>query len=267
MLTFDPTGKGIHWISVSWIRRVCFLIFCLKIQCINWLIPRTLVPLERVHTRKINGSVLRAARACSVVIKQGLRTVLPQMIVKISCHAINLLNVPGAVLCVLYVYTCTCKTGVPYVRCPSGLFYRPAGSGLQWKQSEKQKIELVWPYDVLWNVMFPDLKRTCIYWQFEFDYDTERNYYCRTHTYHICYNLLWVVCELVMRLPQWMVSYEISIALCIVDLSVDSACHLSFTVSSAVFQSSTFGFAGILPPEYTSAVMSGQVGKHAVLLW
>ena len=31
-------------------------------------------------------------------------------------------------------------------------------------------------------------------------------------------------------------------------------------VFSAIFQSSTFGFAGVLPPNYTSSVMSGQVG-------
>lgn len=30
-------------------------------------------------------------------------------------------------------------------------------------------------------------------------------------------------------------------------------------VASGMFQSSTFGFAGILPQKYTAAVMSGQV--------
>ncbi len=34
-----------------------------------------------------------------------------------------------------------------------------------------------------------------------------------------------------------------------------------FAVFSAIFQSSTFGFAGVLPPNYTSSVMSGQVGN------
>ena len=34
--------------------------------------------------------------------------------------------------------------------------------------------------------------------------------------------------------------------------------------ASSVFQSSTFGFAGILPQNYTSAVMSGQVGQTPV---
>ena len=33
----------------------------------------------------------------------------------------------------------------------------------------------------------------------------------------------------------------------------------SVVVFSGIFQSSTFGFAGILPQKYTAAVMSGQV--------
>ena len=37
--------------------------------------------------------------------------------------------------------------------------------------------------------------------------------------------------------------------------------------ASSVFQSSTFGFAGILPQNYTSAVMSGQVGQTPVSGW
>ena len=32
-------------------------------------------------------------------------------------------------------------------------------------------------------------------------------------------------------------------------------------VASGMFQSSTFGFAGILPQKYTAAVMAGQVSK------
>lgn len=31
--------------------------------------------------------------------------------------------------------------------------------------------------------------------------------------------------------------------------------------ASSIFQSSTFGFAGVLPNKYTSSVMSGQVGS------
>ena len=36
--------------------------------------------------------------------------------------------------------------------------------------------------------------------------------------------------------------------------------HMTYIlVFSGLFQSSTFGFAGILPQKYTAAVMSGQV--------
>ena len=37
-------------------------------------------------------------------------------------------------------------------------------------------------------------------------------------------------------------------------------------VASSIFQSSTFGFAGVLPSKYTAVVMSGQV-RGVVMSW
>ena len=42
-------------------------------------------------------------------------------------------------------------------------------------------------------------------------------------------------------------------------------CNISLSVASSIFQSSTFGFAGVFPFKYTSVVLSGQVMACFVL--